>query len=331
MRICEEGGGSGHEEAHADCCGRAHAPQHSAEELAHVAHALHVREAWLQRAMAEVAAEAAAEDEAESGDAEAAEAALALLHGAVLENDGLLFQVLSSCDAPTLSTCGRVCRQWSECAASDSLWLPLCHLQRADKATRFRIGDDDAGQWRREKIRGTASFRGWWAEYLDAQEKARRICLSEDELTSLTFSFTFKRGLRSYAVHPASQSLCFAPDGKLSGHPSGLRFPWRLTEGGLALDIGPEDAPFPKASVKRMADWSWRVENENVLLREVGCVTGESGGAADHSAWGVGGISSGGDHPSDSGFAAVMVDGDVFYVQAGDAQAIESMGAMLVG
>jgi hypothetical protein len=101
----------------------------------------------------------------------------------------------------------------------------------------------------------------------------------------------------------------------------------------MALNIGREDSPFPKAAVTRMADWSWRIESENVFLREVGCTTAEGTGQGD--GWDLDrssdGKSSGGEHLSDSGYVAVVVDGDVFYVQATDAQVIADMGATLVG
>jgi hypothetical protein len=126
-------GESSHEKVHgAHCCGRDNIPMHNTEELAHIANAMNVREAWLQRAMAEVAAEAAAEDEAVCAIAEVAAAALAHLTDTVFGNVGLLSHVLSFCDAPILVMCGAMERvRGQRCSLAAALPFAACRQGHA--------------------------------------------------------------------------------------------------------------------------------------------------------------------------------------------------------
>mmetsp|Transcript_15798 Transcript_15798/g.47931 ORF Transcript_15798/g.47931 Transcript_15798/m.47931 type:complete len:336 (+) Transcript_15798:161-1168(+) len=310
------------------CCPSRSRREYSEEDLAHVAHALRVREQWLQRAMAEAEAKA----EAEEAAAEEAAMVNAQLSGAIFENEGVLMQILSFCDVPTLGTCACVCRQWSESVEGDLLWLPLCRAQRADKAERFRINDDETGEARRACIRSSESFRGWRAEYRAAEERARRDRLNENELPAFRFTFTFKRKTLSFSDSPTSTStLCFSLDGKTLGHPSGIRFPWRLTDGGRAVVVGPPEETFLTFKVSRLPDWSWKLENTNILLLEQGSTAHQDYADCDDSDRVCHEDSCSSASEGGNQYVAVVVDGDVYWVDIDDVPLLEGSSATIIG
>lgn len=98
--------------------------------------------------------------------------------------------------------------------------------------------------------------------------------LDATELASLRFVYRRKRGSTRA---PLSQSFSFGLDGFCDGHPmqtetSTVQWPyriaWRFSHQQHAVEMGPPDTPFPCLYASREADWSWRLENRNVILTE---------------------------------------------------------------
>ena len=169
------------------------------------------------------------------------------------------------------------------------------------------------------------------------------------ELSSLRFRWTLKHKPASTLSAKASEAspphaFVFGADGVVGGHPTGEPFQWMEQCNARSVVIGPPEAPFPPLYASRAADWSWRLENRNVLLIELGGGReggeggggegdGEGGGGGEggHEAWheASAGDESDLDHDLDD-LMAVMVDGEVYYLPreeaAAAADALEILG-----
>jgi hypothetical protein len=170
--------------------------------------------------------------------------------------------VLSFLDAHALAFSAMGVRElWHSAAKHDDLWLPLCRLNWATKATRYHLTAEKEATFISQPY-GPAS---WFDAYREAEEDGAREFILRDELTRLKFKFRWRRWIGQVA----STKYSFDEDNLTSGHPFNLRFPWVLDDLGVVIQWGPEEDMFPKGFVYRLSDWSWRIENVSAILTEV--------------------------------------------------------------
>jgi len=89
------------------------------------------------------------------------------------------------------------------------------------------------------------------------EEDGSRHKIGVDELTDLTFDFTFRM---SPSVR-ASVNFRFNSDFRVSGHPNEMTYIWKLLSDGRQVALG----DFPVAEVYRRSDWGWVVANCNIV------------------------------------------------------------------
>ena len=239
-------------------------------------------------------------------------------------SEDLRLHILAHLSAAKLLQVSSVCRQWAACSQSEQLWLEACRAQRQSKHSRFALTDARAITIAADP----AAFRGWRKEYERAERDSYRDhFLSRAELSSLAWSYR-----RTADAPITSARFRFEASGQVSGHPSSQPFPWALQLKGRAVVVGPEDAPFPALHASRGPDWTWRLENDNVTLRELDggdpasspppgadtCVAGAAAADAEHVA-------------ADAEYVAVMLDGEVYYIDPSDVEQYEMLGATMVG
>ena len=258
----------------------------------------------------------------------------------VLEQDEIVAIILTHCalDAvgvdwfcpTTLLTAACVCKRWAHLGHADEhLWKQCCWWQRRYKHPRFFLSAEEA-----RRIECEEHFRGWRAEFQRAARDSDRDYLhGADELSLLRFSYERQQVRTLPDGNP--EPFHFHPDGVL-GHPAGVRWEWRLAQSARSVVIGPAESPFPPLYASREPDWTWRLESRNVLLTETGrrhepfrppepstphasqlaplqLARPREGGSA--------GAGSAVDHSDDlDDLVAVMVDGEIFYLDAAAAE-----------
>ena len=149
------------------------------------------------------------------------------------------------------------------------MWRTLCRRQRRTKHARFALTDALASH-----ITSDGNFRGWRKEFERAARDSDRDAFLTAELSSLTFVYQRKRGdvIDNESASRFPSSLPTASRGRAStAIRSGERWAWRqLSYSNRAIVVGPAESPFPAIYASRELDWTWRLENRNVLLTEVG-------------------------------------------------------------
>ena len=241
------------------------------------------------------------------------------------------------CCVPPQLLPSTVCRRWAACAKSEELWREHCHTHRKDKHDRFALTPELECT-----IAGEPSFSGWRKEFERAERDSDRDQFLPGELSSLCFQFTLKSNGQ------ITSGFSFEDSGLVSGHPSGHAFPWAFDLNKRAIVIGEHYSPFPTLFASRESNWTWRLENRNVVLTELESrdhvrdhgghaalevqtvpATSEAAipsldvpGAARGEGHAV-------DHNSDlDDIVAVLVGGEVFYLSA--EEAADSDGALQV-
>ena len=163
----------------------------------------------------------------------------------------------------TVAAAAQTCSAFSEACSSDAVWEPLCARRWATKARRYHLMPA-----RRSEL--LAAGLSWREQFRRHEMDARRVEISAQELASLTFDFRFR--FHGPTIGPASTTFRFGADGRVSGHPNGLTYEWRL----LTTDRGQQRVQlgrFPPACVSRLSSWHWVVANPNVML----CSAAEDG------------------------------------------------------
>lgn len=226
---------------------------------------------------------------------------------------------LRPCD---VLSCARVCRRWLLVAQADDVWSQLCQRQRAEpRMERYRLTSE-----RSRTIAASLGFAGWRAEFERAERDSDRDWFLPGELSACRFVYRSRLTASDHDGHRSS--FCFCVDGLVDGHPSGQRFPWRLDQSARSVVIGPEESPFRPLYASREPDWSWRLENNQVLLLEV-----DSGSERQWREREVHEPSEAACHPltEEEEFVAVMHGAEVFYVDPSEAAYFQHMGATLCG
>lgn len=209
---------------------------------------------------------------------------------AIFEDEDVVLWMMSWLTPAETCRIAAVCRMFSVVACHDRLWRYHCWGQRARHHPRFVLVQDpidrmhDVGDLVRAGVLATEDdFEGWKHEYLRAERDGSRDHFEDAaELCSLRFVYRRKRGPDRRAL---VDHFCFGPDGACDNHPMNVeaispvhfpfRFEWRFSHSSRAVEMGSADEPFPVLYASREADWSWRLENRNVLLTEwlAGCTT----------------------------------------------------------
>ena len=129
-------------------------------------------------------------------------------------------------------------------------------------------------------------------------------------LWSLSTSAPSSNAAAAFALERMAPFLATRPGSRSAG-------PWHHPCNREVV-IGPAESPFPPLYPSREPDWTWRLENRHVTLREVGLLMSDCTGA--------GAIV--GEAPE---FLPVLVDGEVFYVHPDDLESYQELGAVPVG
>ena len=204
----------------------------------------------------------------------------------------LVFSHLSPADAARAAA---TCSAWADTARAEVLWRAFAiqalgaagpaHAQHHAPRDRLLNVRDlvDRGY-----IASEAHFFGWQSEYRRiAADSARDHFTSREELCGRTFVYRRKRG-DDRGI--ASSCFRFRSDGGVDGHPllmppveaGDLRLTWFfVTEPELNLPDHPDGnckcnaviitaygEPSVLLHASREPDWSWRLENKNVILTE---------------------------------------------------------------
>ena len=219
---------SHHEQLVPGCCGGSCRPP--AEEKALMEHAVAVRNAWLERAMrlAEDDDESSGNDDGSTNPEERAATANAPAseetRGKVLFDDDLLRSIMGCLLPHELSCCAETCSFWRSAALQDAHWKRLAEELCASKAPRYALTSQRAAV-----MESAATFRCWRDEFYRMDRDGARDAIAVSELTSLTFTFRFRRERptqlpvrRSVGARPprtSGQALLSAVAGRLPSTP----------------------------------------------------------------------------------------------------------------
>eukprot|EP00930_Biecheleria_cincta_P059045 TRINITY_DN44814_c0_g1_i1.p1 TRINITY_DN44814_c0_g1~~TRINITY_DN44814_c0_g1_i1.p1 ORF type:complete len:260 (+),score=36.44 TRINITY_DN44814_c0_g1_i1:75-854(+) len=188
---------------------------------------------------------------------------------AVLQQDDLFICVLSFLDVGSIAQTSQACSQCSTGASADVLWLDLCRRHWASKTAQYHLTDD-------RQAHLSSRSCNWKDHYKEHEEDGKRARITAEELSSLTFDFTFR-------IAPNIRRSCefqFREDGHVYGHPQGFAYAWKILSDGGRIALG----PFPVADVHRRDDWGWVVCNVNIVCcsMEPGQFTVGSSAAVSH-------------------------------------------------
>ncbi len=256
--------------------------------------------------------------------------ALTAAPDSVLEQPDLLYLIFSHLSPWHLLTVASVSRGFSRAASSDTLWKRLCLLHWQWRHARYRLTPQRA-----EAVEAHGQFKGWRTEFEKAaRDSDRDHFVSAKELSELEFYYHRKRGAET-----PGQRFRFRRDGSVDGHPTAETFPWRLDRSRRAVIVGPREVPFPPLYASRESDWTWRLENRNVVLYEVGAherLGSQCDRTLDEMTELEGTIDD--DLPMAArtvgDVVAVSIEGEVFYVEEADMCALgidRAEGSFVVG
>ena len=184
--------------------------------------------------------------------------AMAAPSDSVLLQSDVLSSILAHLSPWQVIATERVSHGFRRAAEDNALWRRFCNIHWHVRHERYRLTPQRA-----LAIEADARFKSWRQEFEAAARDATRVRLSAEELSQLTFDYHRKRGAM------VGLRFRFCPDGLIDG-PIPERLPWKLDRSRRAVTIGTREAPCPPLYASREDDWTWRLENRNVVLFEEG-------------------------------------------------------------